>query len=217
MKSLNKLNVGTIYLLGKNAEGLNQVAQTLKQANGIVKEVDLSSFHQVRKFVQEFKNEQTRLDILVNNAAVVQLPYTLSGEGVEMQMQVNYLSHHLLTQLLLPLLRKSERGRIINVSSRAAHFGVIDYSLWEEKYEGKKKKKNPLLNNRLTVFVGSNSSPRQLYANSKFATVLSTSIMAERLKRDGIKNVMVNAVHPGIVITNAGNNNEKEEAKFVLT
>ena len=64
-------------------------------------------------------SEQPRLDVLVNNAGVA-LPGSerqLSRDGYELTFAVNYLSHFLLTMLLLPLLENSAPARIVNVAS----------------------------------------------------------------------------------------------------
>lgn len=80
-----------------------------------------------------FLKEESRLDILINNGAVV-LPRTITKDGYEMQFQVNYLGHYLLTILLLDTLKKSTPSRIINVSSIAHTSGkIIRHDLMGEK------------------------------------------------------------------------------------
>lgn len=55
--------------------------------------------------VHRFKEEEQRLDILINNAGVMRCPRTLTSEGIEMQLGVNHIGHFLLTNLLLDLLK----------------------------------------------------------------------------------------------------------------
>lgn len=82
--------------------------------------VDFASFKSVRAFAREFKSKFDKLHILINNAGVGNLPL-ITEDGFEGTTQVNYLSHFLLTHLLLDLLLKSGPSRIIYTSSLAAY------------------------------------------------------------------------------------------------
>jgi NAD(P)-dependent dehydrogenase (short-subunit alcohol dehydrogenase family) len=69
------------------------------------------------------------LDLLINNAGVMDLPTRrLTEDGFELQFGTNHLSHFALTALLLPLLRKAQAPRVVNVSSLAHRGGKIDFS-----------------------------------------------------------------------------------------
>lgn len=59
----------------------------------------------VQSFYYRFKNEQSRLDILINNAGVMRCPKSVTQEGIELQLGVNHMGHFLLTNLLLDLLK----------------------------------------------------------------------------------------------------------------
>lgn len=93
-------------------------------------ELDLSSFGSVRRFSEKFNRDETRLDLLINNAGIMMLPnFEQSEDGNEMQYQVNYLSTFLLTRLLLNKLKATGQSKIINLSS-LAHYnaGECDFS-----------------------------------------------------------------------------------------
>jgi len=83
---------------------------------------DLSSLAEVRRLAEEVSSDHERLDVLVNNAGIGSGPSDGSNrreskDGFELMFAVNYLSHFLLTNLLLPLLRGSAPVRIVNVAS----------------------------------------------------------------------------------------------------
>ena len=84
-------------------------------------QLDLSSLQSVRDFGQTFSDKYSALDFLILNAGVMALPrFTTSKDGIEMHFAVNHVAHHYLTQLLTPLLVKSENtARIIALSSNA--------------------------------------------------------------------------------------------------
>jgi NAD(P)-dependent dehydrogenase (short-subunit alcohol dehydrogenase family) len=80
---------------------------------------DLQSFASVRAAAEAIQAKHDRLDVLCNNAAVMALPDQATGDGYDVQMQTNSISPFLLTKELLPLLRKSDDGRVVNHSSGA--------------------------------------------------------------------------------------------------
>ena len=64
-------------------------------------ELDLSSLASVKTFTNTFEKTGKKLNILVNNAGVMNCPFTLSKDGYELQFATNHLGHYLLTKLLL--------------------------------------------------------------------------------------------------------------------
>ncbi|XP_011339708.1 retinol dehydrogenase 13 isoform X2 [Ooceraea biroi] len=141
------------------------------------RECDLASQESIRKFVEQFKNESSKLHILINNAGVMRCPKSYTKEGIEMQLGVNHMGHFLLTNLLLDVLKASAPARIVNLTSTAHRRGQInmkDLNL-DEDYD-----------------------PGRAYAQSKLANLLFTRELANRLKGT---DVTVNAVHPGVVST----------------
>nr|CAD7260103.1 unnamed protein product [Timema shepardi] len=141
------------------------------------RECDLASQRSIRNFVKRFGKEQSKLDILINNAGVMRCPYTKTQDGIELQLGVNHIGHFLLTNLLLTKLQVSAPSRIINVSSVAHMRGKI---------------------NTKDLNSENNYDPGEAYNQSKLANILFTRELARRLQGTG---VTVNAVHPGIVDT----------------
>ncbi|XP_032683278.1 dehydrogenase/reductase SDR family member on chromosome X-like isoform X2 [Odontomachus brunneus] len=97
-----------------------------------VYELDNSSLESVREFAERIKKEYDKVHILINNAGVMFVPYHETKDGFEEQWAVNYLSHFLLTSLLLPLLetggRPDDCSRIINVTSCAYMLGDANFN-----------------------------------------------------------------------------------------
>jgi NAD(P)-dependent dehydrogenase (short-subunit alcohol dehydrogenase family) len=106
------------------AAGINAVAPGM----AVFERLDLVSFASVRDFAARVKEAQGKLDILVNNAAVMGLPKRqITADGFEMQLGVNFLGHFLLTALLLQRLMMASAPRVVQVSSIAHRQGHIDF------------------------------------------------------------------------------------------
>lgn len=76
---------------------------------------DLASLQSIKEFVKQFKQEQPRLDILINNGGVMRTPNSKTKDGFEMQLGVNHLGHFLLTNLLLDRLKVKQLQNFLNI------------------------------------------------------------------------------------------------------
>jgi len=141
-------------------------------------QADFASLASVRAFADDYVKNHDSLDVLLNNAGVARPLRSLTTDGFETTFQVNYLSHFLLTNLLLPILEKNTPSRIVNVSSVAHYGGHLNFDdLQMEKGYG----------------------VMRAYSQSKLALVLFTHELARRLQGTG---VTANCLHPGAVATN---------------
>lgn len=140
--------------------------------------LDLASKASIRAFGERFRAAHERLDVLVNNAGVWRSSRGTTEEGLEATFGVNHVGTWLLTQDLLPLLKKSAPSRVVVLSSKLHYRGRMD---WEDLQFERRK-------------YGTTAA----YAQSKLANVLFTKALARRLEGTG---VTVNAVHPGVVRT----------------
>jgi NAD(P)-dependent dehydrogenase (short-subunit alcohol dehydrogenase family) len=138
---------------------------------------DLSSLAEVRRLAQETERECERLDVLVNNAGVAfprESSRQLSADDYELTFAVNYLSHFLLTRLLLPLLERSAPARIVNVASIGQFPIDFEDVMLERGYDS-----------------------FRAYGQSKLAQIMFSFELAERL---GDAGVTVNALHPATLM-----------------
>jgi NAD(P)-dependent dehydrogenase (short-subunit alcohol dehydrogenase family) len=156
-------------------EVLDAIAQGGK-GSAMFYAADLASNVDIRRFAGEILRDYLRLDVLINNAGIGSAPNerSVTPDGVEMRMQVNYLSNVLLTRLLLPRLLASAPSRIVNVSSLSA--APIDFD---------------------DVMIENRFSGGRAYGQSKLAQVMLTFDLAAEL--DG-KGVTVNALHPATMM-----------------
>src|SRR5688500_4321789 len=99
---------------------------------------DFADLTSVKKMADDVKARFPILDVLLNNAGVLTTERAVTTDGFEMIYQVNYLSHFLLTMLLLDNIKAANAGRIINVSSNVHITANLDMNdlQSERRYDG---------------------------------------------------------------------------------
>ncbi|KAH8851056.1 Dehydrogenase/reductase SDR family member 12 [Schistosoma japonicum] len=84
----------------------------------IIHLLDLSKPNDVHSFGKQFaNNNDSRLDILINNAGCMINEYKTDENGIEANFATNTLGTYILTECLIPALKKSPDARVITVSS----------------------------------------------------------------------------------------------------
>jgi len=147
---------------------------------------DFSSQDSIRKCATKIIDLCTNIDVLINNAGVVNTSYQETGDGIENTFAVNHLGYFLFTNLLINKMKGEEETRIISVSS-AAHSFVKEMQ-WED-----------------INFKNNFRQGLRVYGQSKLANLLFTRYLAIKLSTD---NISVNAIHPGGVNTSLGSQNK---------
>ncbi|OEU97858.1 MULTISPECIES: oxidoreductase [Streptomyces] len=141
-----------------------------------LRRLDLGDLASVRAFAKELPDE--RVDLLVNNAGVMALPYGRTADGFERQFGVNHLGHFALTGLLLDRLLAAPAPRVVTLSSGLHLLANIDIA-----------------------DLNSEHSYRRwiAYGRSKTANLLFTHELARLLAGTPL---IAAAAHPGYAATN---------------
>lgn len=159
-------------------------------------QLDLASFQSVVEFCEAFKKSGRLLHVLFCNAGLGFGPYKQSTDGLEMMLQVNYLSHFVMIAKLLPIMLHSGQDcRIILMASRAHKRSRFDIQTMN--------------------YTGSASSFPGLdyYGRSKLYQIMQTYTMSKRLKDS---NITINCMHPGVVETELWRDIESPFVKFFI-
>jgi retinol dehydrogenase 12 len=142
--------------------------------------LQLNSLESVKNFAKIVLGKYPAIDVLINNAGIFNSSRIMTEDNIEETFQVNVLSQFILNNMLLPLLKASNQGRIINLSSMGHYSGKFNIDNIQNQ--------NDLKNN---VGLGT-----QIYFNSNLYRNLLTFKQARQL--EGTK-VTVNCLHPGII------------------
>ena len=176
----------SLGLVGRDGGRLEAVAEDCRTAGAAdVKtyKADFAELAQVRDLADQLLEDWPRLDVLINNAALVLQHREETVDGYEKVFAVNHLAPYLLTRLLLDRVVDSAPSRIINVASDAHTFGALE----PDDYMSTRAYK-----------------PMKVYGRSKLANILFTVELARRLEGTG---VTANCLHPGFVSTGLARDN----------
>lgn len=172
-----------VVMLNRSAKKTEEVIATLKKELGNDIDVsfilmDLAEQASVRAAAAEVLEKVKRIDALLCNAAIAQVPkQKLTVDGFESQLGVNHYGHFTLQGLLFPLIEKS-KGRIVTVGSMGYDMGIktikFDDMNWDKDY-----------------------TPNDAYSQSKLAQIMSVYELQDRLEKAGKTDVKAYACHPG--------------------
>jgi NAD(P)-dependent dehydrogenase (short-subunit alcohol dehydrogenase family) len=187
---LVKHNPSKIYLGARTSQrgnaAIEEIISDVPSAKGKIHyfEIDMASLASVKRAADLILKENDRLDILMNNAGIMNVPAGVSTEGYEIQFGTNYMGPTLFTRLLLPLLQKTAEAsnsdvRIINLSSELFKMAPTQGILFTDLC-------TPMLK----------TGTVSRYGQSKLANYFFSKVSAE--KYPAIKSV---ALHPGVVST----------------
>ena len=186
-KELNKMGAEIVFVARNEGKG-EQLKAELKEATGKESTMilaNLSSQAEVKSAAEKFLSMEKPLDILLNNAGIMNRERNITEDGLEEVFSVNHLAYFTFTLMLIDKLKSTEGSRVVNVASGAHQF-VKEMNFGDLQSE--------------KVF-----KPMQVYGQSKLANILFTKSLANKLADHG---VTVNCLHPGFVSTGIGSNNK---------
>lgn len=176
-----------VVMLNRNPEKSAEAIAALKQELGNNADVsfirmDLAEQASVRKAAEEVLETVSRIDALMCNGAIAQVPkQQFTVDGFESQLGVNHYGHFLLQGLLYPRIEES-KGRIVTVGSMGYNMGIktiqFDDMNWDKNYH-----------------------PNNVYSQSKLAQIMSVYELQDRLKKADKTDVKVYCCHPGASAT----------------
>lgn len=178
-----------LLLLNRNEEKSIALCEELKSKYNAICDyitVDFSKLSDVHLAAKKLSNLGRKIDVLIHNAGIYNTSRLLSADNLEEVFQTNYLSTFILNYSLKEKFRNQASGRIIFVNSEAYRFAVLGLDL--ENLSWEKRRYSGLIS----------------YGSAKLAQLLSMLKLDEYYRGSG---VTINAMHPGNVKTNSGQNN----------
>ncbi|KAI1807074.1 NAD(P)-binding protein [Daldinia bambusicola] len=176
-----------VYVTARDVAKGKQIAEEIladeKPGKVEVIVMDLASLKSVRKGAEEFlRKSGNKLNILINNAAIMGSPKGKTEDGFELHFGTNHLGHfylfHLLKDALLASATPSFNSRVVSVSSAAHRNKKID---WDD------------LNYEKTEYI-----PLKAYGQSKLANIYFANELDRKYKSQNLRAL---SVHPGGILT----------------
>ncbi|KAH7359455.1 putative carbonyl reductase [Plectosphaerella cucumerina] len=162
-------------------------------------ELDLSDVKSCIRAAKQLEQLETRLDVVIANAALSVMPQTLTTDGLEIQLGTNHLGHFVFIYSLLDLIKETSKNvgdaRIVVVASHAhAMYKPIPGSIID--FDGLGVEGPDRLRSMADV-----QASFQRYARSKLANILFARALDKHFQETGHSNVFVNCLNPGTVGT----------------
>lgn len=172
-----------ILLLGRSLSKIQPTIDAIHKINPTIITkfvlINLDSLSSVRRAANTILEDPAipHIDVMINNAAIMVCPYGVTEDGYELQFATNYLSHFLLTNLLLPKILLGTSKRIVNVSSSAHNRSSIRFD-------------------DIGFSKGEKYDVWEAYGQAKTANILFSVALNQRLGAKGVKSF---SLHPGSI------------------
>ncbi|XP_047540192.1 carbonyl reductase [NADPH] 1-like [Vanessa atalanta] len=219
---------GIVYLTSRNEErGLEAVKKL--NALGLKPQfysLDVSDKSSIKKFADYIKTKHGGLDVLVNNAGMLELEKVYpTYEEAKRNIDVNYRSLLDIEKFLYPLLR--DGARVINVSSACGHLSNLKNKKWLDvltKQDLKTEDINDFVNNYLEslkngTFKKEDFADDGKHAEHRISKIALTALTMVQQRKYNDRNISINAVHPGYLKTDmaqGGGETEPDDAAEII-
>ena len=177
-----------VYVPVRNVDKAAETLATIKRGELIPLPMDLGDFASVRRFVAEMLENESQIDLLINNAGIMACPEAHIEGGWESQFGVNHLGHFVLTKGLLPALLAADSPRVVSLSSIGHRRGGVNFE--DINFE-----KTPY--EKWTA-----------YAQAKTANALFALVLDMKYSDQGLRAF---SVHPGGIMTPLQRHLQNEE------
>lgn len=178
-----------LLFINRNVKKSDELCESLRKEFGVTCDyilADLSSLSDTHEAARKLANLNRDIDVLIHNAGIYVTKRTITWDNLEAVFQTNYLSTFIINYSLREKFSKQQSGRILFVNSEAHRFAVLGLHLddlcWERHHY----------------------SGIMSYGAAKMAQLLSMIPFSDYFSSAG---VTINAMHPGNVQTNSGQNN----------
>ncbi|KAH8805776.1 short-chain dehydrogenase [Xylogone sp. PMI_703] len=183
--------------------------------------VNLSDQDSIRQTAKEINSLTTKLNIVINNAAVNVQDHQFTKEGIELHFGTNHVGLFLLTNLLMENIKNAAKTapkgstRIINVTSAGHRLSAIRFSDYNFKlpYEEVPESERPPVGLPAMFYNYKDPySPFLAYGQCKTANILFSLYLNEHLQSEGILSY---STHPGSIWTGLARNLDEEAQKTI--
>ncbi|MFC6883279.1 MULTISPECIES: oxidoreductase [Actinomadura] len=185
---------------GRGERALAAIRRRAPDASAEVRRLDVADLASVRAFADGYAADRGGLDVLINNAGVMAIPFTLTPDGFETQFATNYLGHFALTGLLMPALLERPGSRVVSITTFGVNYwGKIEF----DNLQGERK-----------------YNKSAAYTQAKMANLVFAKELSRRYSGRGVHGV---AAHPGYAATDVlyvgprMQNNRAQELWYRLT
>jgi NAD(P)-dependent dehydrogenase (short-subunit alcohol dehydrogenase family) len=173
---------------------LDKIAAEFPQNDGLdIIQCDLDSLTSVNKAANELSKQTDQLNILINNAGIYHVPFTLTEDGFESTFAVDHIAHHLLFKKLAPVMIKSStpefHSRVVAVSSSVHMRGDVDF-------------------NDINYTHGRQYDKAAAYCQAKLANIWFANHLEKLYGKQGVHGL---SLHPGSVLTDSARANPRED------
>jgi retinol dehydrogenase 13 len=178
-----------LLCINRNPEKSETLRKNIESEFGVqcdYKIADLSNLQDIHRVADELLKVNTPIDVLIHNAGIYLTKRELTSDGLEKVFVIQYLSSFIINYILTDKLKSQAKARIIMVNSEGHRFAAwglkLDDLNWERhRYSGLKS-----------------------YGSAKIAQLLSMIVFNENFQKTGVS---INAMHPGAVKTDTGQEN----------